>query len=271
MNESGEQGRWPRDDVAERLLNGEDVDDSDPRTAELAGLLAAARTLAPGRPQDESAALEAFRARYGAAPGAAAAAVPAHHGRRWRAAPTSRSARMLLGGVVAAFTLSGVAIAAQGGALPHPFRSGRTTHEPSAPASSTPPGGTGTPSAADGRGAGSTPPPARPGAPHATGAVSPSAGAPGTQGTKGLCNAYLTAQRDGRTPGQGLQDRLARAAGGAAGIDAYCAALTASPVPGHGRKSASPHVTPPESAHPSAPAGTPDPVTSAAPNAVRHK
>lgn len=271
MNESGEQGRWPRDDVAERLLNGEDVDDSDPRTAELAGLLAAARTLAPVRPQDESEALEAFRARYGAAPGVAAAAFPARRGRRWRAAPASRSARMLLGGVVAAFTLSGVAIAAQGGALPHPFRSGRTTHEPSAPASSASPGGTGTPSAADGRGAGSAPPPARPGTPHATGAVSPSAVAPGTQGTKGLCNAYLKAQRDGRAPGQGVQDRLARAAGGAAGIDAYCAALTASPAPGNGKKSASPRAEPPASARPSAHATTPAPVTSTAPNAVRHK
>ncbi|HEY3481704.1 MAG TPA: hypothetical protein VGL02_22635, partial [Streptomyces sp.] len=121
----GAYGRWPRPAVAEQLLNDEDVTDADPRTAEMAGLLAAARTPPPVRPGDEAVALDAFR-RTAVAPAVTGRRVPATpapavRGDRRRTTRGPRTVRMLVGGALAVFALSGVAIAAQGGVLPRPF------------------------------------------------------------------------------------------------------------------------------------------------------
>lgn len=240
------RGRWLQDGVVERLLNGEDVGDADPRAAELAALLAAVRNLSPGRPRDEAAALDAFRRAVGAGPATASGPASAVGGRRRRTVRGTRSARMLLGGAVAVFTVSGVAIAAQGGDLPHPFHSRSTSHEPSASASSPWAGSTSTitgPPSAPSSTSGSATPRTRTGVPHPPATVSPSPGTSGEEGTKGLCEAYAKAQREGKAPDKTSQARLAQAAGGVTGIDAYCAVLTATPTPGHPKKSVGPHLT----------------------------
>ncbi|CAG7646115.1 serine/threonine-protein kinase [Actinacidiphila bryophytorum] len=245
----GEPGGWPRPAVAEQLLNGEDVADTDPRTAEVAGLLAAARALPPGRPQDEAAVLDAFRRASAAGSGArrTAVAVPVVRGRRWRTARGPRPVRLLVGGALAVSALGGVAIAAQGGGLPHPFGSSDgSTHGPSAPAPTG--GGTGTAPGlprTPGATTGSASPSALPGTGSPTpGTVSPAPGVPTATGTRGLCEAYTKAEREGTTPEGSVIARLAEAAGSAAGVDAYCAALTgSSPAPGHGhgQRTAQPH------------------------------
>ncbi|MEV6008601.1 hypothetical protein AB0M29_17520 [Streptomyces sp. NPDC051976] len=240
------RGRWLQAGVAERLLNGEDMGAAHPRAAELAVLLAAVRDLPPGRPRDEVAALDAFRRAVGAGPATASGPASAVGGRRRRTVRGTRSARMLLGGAVAVFTVSGVAIAAQGGDLPHPFHTRSASHEPSASASSPWAGSssavTGPPSAPSSA-SGSATPRTGAGVPLPPATVSPSPGAPGEEGTKGLCEAYAKAQRNGKKPDKTSQARLAEAAGGVTGIDAYCAALTATPAPGHPKKSVGPHLT----------------------------
>lgn len=277
------QVRWPQPDVAEQLLNGEDVTDADPRTAGMAGLLAAARALPPGRPQDEATALDAFRRAAGAdtrARSASPAAVPVPVvGGRWRTKRVPRPVRMLVGGVLAVSAIGGVAVAAQGGGLPHPFHSsGGAADRPSVPASSARTTGTapGLPRA-PGTTPGSGTPTTHPGAaPHAPGTVSPAPGAPADTGTGGLCEAYAKAERDGTTPGATVRARLAEAAGSAAGIGAYCAALTDSPAPtsrhGHGQKSAEPHAGPSSTASVVPRTATPpDASVRVAPSASRRK
>ncbi|WP_202235039.1 hypothetical protein [Actinacidiphila reveromycinica] len=307
--------RWPRPSLAERLLDGEDVADTDPRTAATAELLAAARAVPPGRPQDEAAALDAFRraagagagtglaagvgpgpastagigpgsastagvrpeparpggvdaeparpAAAGAGPGRGAAAgggsdrapggvpVPVVRGSRCRTARGPRLARALACGVVAVAALGGVALAAQNGALARPFGpSGGGGHHPSAPAS--PARATGTaPEVPDTLGPrpGSGPSTTRTGTVSPSPATgSPAPDAPSVAGARGLCTAYTEAERQGRSPAGAVRARLAEAAGGVAGIDAYCAALTGPPAPatghGHGVNSAGPHTTP---------------------------
>lgn len=277
------QGRWPRPAVAEQLLNGEDVADTDPRTAEMAGLLAAARVLPPGRPQDEAAVLDAFR--RAAAAGPAADRAP-HAGpvpvvrRRWRAARGPRPVRLLVGGALAVSALGGVAIAAQGGALPHPFHSSDgTTHGPSAPASAA--GGTGSSPAlprTPGAASGSASPRALPGtAPRTPGSVSPAPGAPAGAGARGLCEAYAKAEREGTAPAGAVRARLAEAAGSASAIDAYCAALADPAAPtsahGHGPRSAQPHAGPPSAGSGSAAgsAGAPKASVRITPSTSRHR
>ncbi|UWE10495.1 serine/threonine-protein kinase [Actinacidiphila bryophytorum] len=240
-------GSWLRPAVAEQLLNGEDVADAEPRTAEVAGLLAAARALPPGRPQDEAAVLDAFRRTSAAGPGPRRTRVAVPVVRSRRAGRGRRPVRLLVGGALAVSALGGVAIAAQGGALPHPFRSSDgSTHGPSAPAPTgggrgTAPGLPRTPGATTG----SASPAAVPGGDSATpGTVSPAPGVPTAAGARGLCEAYTKAEREGTTPEGSVSARLAEAAGSAAGVDAYCAALTgSSPAPGHGhgQRTAQPH------------------------------
>jgi hypothetical protein len=252
------QGRWPRPGVAEQLLNGEDVTDADPRSAEMAGLLAAARVLPPGRPQDEAAALEAFRR-------AAAVPAPAVRGHRWRTRRGPRPVRLLIGGALAVSALGGVAIAAQDGGLTHPFHSsGGGTHSPSASAPAPSARGTGTAPGLP-RTPGATPGHGTP--PTLAGTVPPTSGPPADTGMQGLCEAYAKAKGEGKAPDKAIQARLAEAAGSAAGIDAYCAARTAAPSPGHGhghvQKTPAPHTGPPS------PVSTPP--KAAAPGATRHR
>ncbi|MEU6853229.1 hypothetical protein ABZ901_25280 [Actinacidiphila alni] len=227
MNDSPEHELWLRPDLAERLLDGaeftgEDASAADPRIAGLARLLAAADGTAPGRAADERAVLRAFAGEF--------APVPRHRPRRTVRGP--RSAKVLIGGAAAVFALGGAAIAAQSGALPHPFGSGGATPATSSaapvphtsgsaadtPATSRPAPVTTRPRTVDGQTPGSAPPSAHP------------AGSPAVPGLKGLCEAYAEAARQGREPDPSSLARLAQAAGGTNGIDAYCAELTGTTV-----------------------------------------
>jgi uncharacterized membrane protein YgcG len=246
MQDSPEDEGWPDPGLAERLLDGEEIAEPDPRTAALARLLAAADATVAGRPDDERAALRAFAREF------AGAGTGSTRPRRLRALVRgSRTARVMIGGAVAALTLGGVAIAAQSGALPHPFHSrgdGGAPSEPpamtsSAPRTSVPRTSVGTPAAPGTHG----PTPTatgtvRPTRVPSSGPASPPAyatGAPDTAGMKGLCTSYANAERQGRKLDTPAQARLARAAGGASEVDAYCARLTGTAVV-HGKPSADP-------------------------------
>jgi hypothetical protein len=237
---AGRRGRWPDAGTAERLLDGEHADDTDPRTAGLVRLLAAARDLPPGRPQDEEAALAAFRSAAGAgAVQAARRPVGRYDLRR------PRSVRAFVGGAAAVLALGGAAIAAQGGGIPHPFHGpGGASHRPDSPApgpSEAGPGPNTAPRPTVTAAPAATPPAAaRPGrAPHAT--VTPAT-------TKGLCEAYLKAERGGSAPEPAVRARLAQAAGGTDRIDTFCAASPPTPAE---------PASPPASAEPATPTPRP--------------
>ncbi len=237
MNDNGDQGRRrrhgarpdgrPRARDAERLLDGRGTGSGDPATADLARLLSAAAGPLPGRPEDEAAALAAFRAAVadrsapeGAAAGPAPVRPPA------AAAARRRSLKVVIGGVVAAFALSGVALAAQTGALPHPFG-----HHPAPSTTRTGTGGSST--GASRPAPGTSGAPASPSASDTPSGASPGTSAPGPSaseknhgsGTKGLCQAYENAAEMGKTLDSSAQERLARAAGGADQVASYCARL----------------------------------------------
>ncbi|NUS16994.1 MAG: hypothetical protein HOY69_37290, partial [Streptomyces sp.] len=141
-----------------------------------------------------------------------------------------RSVRALVCGAAAVFAIGGVAIAAQGGGLPHPFRSpGGSTHRPATPTSHPPAGTAGTPSTAPS--ATGTPGPAAQGTTPAhpvSPTHAPAAATPAVSG-KGLCESYLKAESEGTPTEPAVRVRLAEAAGGASRIDAYCAALVPKP------------------------------------------
>jgi hypothetical protein len=244
MKDSREHDRWPGEDAAERLLNGEDVEDADAATADLARLLAAAGEPLKGRPEDEQAALMAFRAfrqaeqrarsdREGRLAGAA----------RRRRVRGPRSVKALVGGIAAVLVLSGVAIAAKTGALPPPFHSAPAPPSSSSPsAGSRSPGAAGrTPGTSESDGTVSAPVGAPAGA--APGSVSPSAnssspfpaatvsGKPADPEMKGQCKAYVKAGHKGRTVDAATLARLSQAAGGTDKVDAYCAALLGTNAP----------------------------------------
>jgi hypothetical protein len=259
MNESREPDGWLDEELAERLLDGRpDQAPADGRgdsvtagaerhAADLARLLQAARTPVAGRPEDERAALQAFRAAQAARPRGVAARLRPH---------TTRSARALAGGVAAVVALSGVAIAAQAGALPHPFRSGNSPH-PRPPASTTTTGH-------------ASPAPHRPGqdpaggghgrsAPPSPAHTPPTAHLPGSAsgkdpGVKGLCEAHDQAVAQGRQMESSGAARLAAAAGGTAKVDAYCAALLGGAKDSHGNAKSTPA---PHPSHTPAPSGSP--------------
>lgn len=261
MNDSPEHQRWLDADTAERILNGQDVPRPDRRIADLARLLAAADSTEAGRPEDERAALRAFAQAQPRAQVEARVQVEAQAGLSGRAVRPSfrrtlresRTAKVVTGAVAAVFALGGVAVAAQTGALPHPFRSGTVGPEP-APASATrtdtavagTPGARGSHPAA----AATTKPPApvspQPVSPPPVSHPGYTAAAPGVPGVKGLCESYLKAAQGGRRLDSPSMSRLEEAAGGAGGVDAYCAGLTGHPA---GRPPApAPHPT-----HPAAP------------------
>jgi len=274
MNESRDDdghGRRLRAETAERLLDGTpctEADTGDPRVAGLAHLLAAAATPLPGRPEDEHAVLEAFRAAARTRPAGSPAADRQAAGGSFadavrRAARRRRSVKVLVAGAVAAFALGGVAIAAQTGALPGPF--GPHRPGPSASVVPTTGGASGAPGTTGSSGGGRT----SPGASGTPSGASPRVGRPSTAGpghphdpagTKGLCAVYVKAAAKGKAVGSAAEARLARAAGGTGRIGSYCAGLL-------GADSAAGHASPPPatrtSAGPSASAAPPEP--SAAP------
>jgi hypothetical protein len=238
---------WLDAGTAERLLDGAPGGpQDDPRVAELARLLARAAEEAgslTGGAEHERRVLQAFRdaRREGRTP-----AGQERRRARWRR--VSRPTKALVGGLAAAAVLGGVAIAAQTGALPHPFHSGSGapgrghSSAPPAPSSGTPgPAGTGRPTASPD--AAATTAPAAPSA-HPS---APGASTPAEQSLKGLCLSYVWASRHGERLDSAAQHRLEAAAGGSAEVAPYCARLTGGRTPDRGR------ATPP-SADPTTPA-----------------
>ncbi|MEU6854989.1 hypothetical protein ABZ901_34300, partial [Actinacidiphila alni] len=154
------------------------------------------------------------------------------------AVPGSRTAKVLIGGAAAVFALGGVAIAAQRGALPHPFGSGggapasATATAPRTPSGvpgtrdTSPPGpGTTTDAAHTAPPPSVLPPPTPPA--HTT-------GPPAVPGLKGLCQSYANAAAHRHALDAPSQARLEKAAGGPEKVAAYCARLTGTPA-AHGR------------------------------------
>jgi hypothetical protein len=200
-----------------------------PDCRELVHLLSAAA--GPARP-DELAGEDAVLAAFVAAGAGPAAVVPQPRVRR-RAITRAITVKVAAG--VAVLSLSGVAFAAETGRLPHAAQ--QTAHElfsswgvPAPSPSSARPDGT----------PGSGGDPGRPGA--------PSTGAPGTGTTpqeeepavRGQCRAFVESQRGGhgKSLDKAVRDALAKAAGGEANIESYCAKLlgeqpasTPGPVP----------------------------------------
>ncbi len=219
MNDSREPDEWLDADLTDRLLSGQDVPGSDRRIAELARLLAAvADGLPPGRPEDEGAALAAFRRERDH---------PSCQGVRTRV-HMARPAKVLAGGLAAVLAVAGAAIAAQQGVLPRPFAPGHRTSAPPAsgpavrpsPSASTASARERTPTGGvPGPGTTSTPPPSARSSSHPAG----HGGAPAVPGLKGLCVAYVEASRHGKPLDAPSLARLATAAGGKDKVDGYCA------------------------------------------------
>ncbi|MBM9508875.1 hypothetical protein [Actinacidiphila acididurans] len=275
MNESRERGALLAADDAERLLSGQAPGGADDELAGLVRLLVAAGEPLPCRAEDELAVLDAFRQ-------VSAAGRPGDARRRGAApllAPqrSRRQVKALVGGVAAAFTLSGVAIAAQTGALPHPFHSGGTPHRRPAPpvtVSDTAPGAN-RPAGTAGPAAGS-PAGRNPAAPtHPAHPTHPVTGSHADTDNHGLCESYTQAAKQGHQASVSIRLRLSQAAGGEAKVDSYCAAVigAGTPTNGAGPKpkstpTSTPTTTPSPSGSPS-PAATTAP-TPTAPTATHH-
>ncbi|MCL2554236.1 MAG: hypothetical protein FWE75_19045 [Actinomycetia bacterium] len=236
MRERRRRGEgWPDPAAAERLLDGRDAE------SDVARLLAAAARPLEGRPEDEAAALAAFREAHAAKAGRAGSAVRAgqagagRSGARRRSRPRSFTVKALVGGAAAALALGGVAIAAQGGDLPRPFHHShpdtpRPTTPPPSPSATSPapvlPAPTTTPAA----------PPTTPGrTPTVTHPPKPTSPTPSARprSLKGLCVAYL--KQEANAPGGHPLDpadlaRLTKEAGGPTRVHAYCQTLTAHPT-----------------------------------------
>ena len=161
--------------------------------------------------------------------------------RRRRRSLTSLTARAAAAAAVAATALGGVAAAAYTGALPAPAQ--QFAH-----------GVIGAPSPQPSDRPGTPQPSHRPGAPQATPAR-PDAAGPDAAGpaASGLCTAYAHAKAHGTASQKAVAFRnLAAAAGGAAKIAAYCAAV---PHPGNSQPGQPAPAHP--AGHPSHPTGKP--------------
>ncbi len=257
---AGPEGQpgWLDAGTAERLLDGDpDLPHDDPRVADLARLLSKAARGAdsrPGNADDERLVLQAFR---GSRQAGRTPAGPERRRTPWRR--VSRPTRALVGGLAAASVLGGVAIAAQTGTLPHPFRSGEATPVQS-PAPAPPAPAAGTPSA-PGTGRPTTSPdrataPAAPTGPSAHPSA-PGASTPAPPSLKGLCASYARASERGEHLDSAAQRRLETAAGSPAEVAPYCARLTGGQPSGHGgagsaRPSADPAAVTPQTPAPHA-------------------
>lgn len=262
---------WLDAETAERLLEGEaGTPGDDPRVADLARLLAMAVKEADTSSRsadDERLVLQAFRDARGAEP--TRAGFESRRARWWRA---SRPTKTLVGGVAAVCLLSGVAIAAQTGALPHPFHAGGGTTVPRNSASAVPPSSGTSTAAGTGRPAGPSNP-ATSGSSEGTSAH-PSASGPSTlplPSLKGLCVSYVRLSPRGEHLDSTAQRRLEAAAGGPGEVASYCARLTGAQPSGHRTaKTASPSAGP-QSTVPSTPGprssrpATPGPAAGATP------
>lgn len=243
MNDSTEDEPWLHPDLAERLLDGREITQhaqdseggtgSDPRITGLARLLAVADGTPAGRDDDERAALRAFAEEFAPAPAPDPMRSGAPGRGLRRAFRGSRTAKVVIGGAAAAFALGGVAIAAQVGALPHPFGAGSATSAPGSPAgtSTMSPGSAGAPGPQGTPGPAATTTGAGRQTPTASGHTTSAAGVPGL---KGLCESYVKSVVQARKLDSSSQERLEQAAGGAGKVDAYCARLTGTSA-GHGK------------------------------------
>jgi hypothetical protein len=213
MNSSREHDGWLDATATERLLSGEPVArGADGRVSDLDRVLRAAAEPLAGDPEHERAALAAFRQTVAARP-----AVAEDRPRRTRCPRRTLPVRAVIAGVAAVFAVSGVAIAAQTGALPSPFRTAthapRPQHPSAAPASRTTAPGTNGPRTA--------PPSSHPSHP----APSTPPAKPAAPGLKGLCQAHTKPARHGKPLDAHSRARLERAAGGPSHVAAYCAHL----------------------------------------------
>jgi hypothetical protein len=231
------------DGALEALLAGALAADEACAGLEPAAALLAALNAAPqeGELAGYARALAEFRRRGG---------MPVHARRSARRRPrlltTLLTAKAAAAAAAAAAALGGVAAAAYAGTLPAPAQ--QFAHSVIAAPSPQPSHRPGTPQ-----------PGRRPGIPQATpartGAAGPDAAGPAASG---LCTAYAHATAHGTASQKAMAFRnLAAAAGGAAGIAAYCAAV---PHPGSSQSSPSA----PAPAHPagkpaSHPTGKPSP------------
>jgi hypothetical protein len=219
--------------TAERLLRGERPTKADgPAAAALDRLLSAAAgpvEVDPVRAREqEAAALAAFRAAH-AGETSARARREDWCSRARRAVPgRGRTGRTVIGALVAAVALGGVA-AAGTGVLPTPFHFGPGPGTPApAPGSTLPQPSTGK----------SSVPPGSPSHPWGTWNATPTSpgasssqakqvpGKSASRAVEGLCQAYA-AGRGGQGAALDAKafERLARAAGGEEAVDGYCAAL----------------------------------------------
>ena len=235
----------PRADVPElpdgaldALLTGDLVTDEACAGLQPAAALLAALNAAPqdGELAGHARVLAEFRRR----------GLPVHarrSARRKRRSLTSLTAKAAAAAAVAATALGGVAAAAYTGALPAPAQ--QFAH-----------GMIGAPSPQPSHRPGTPQPSHRPGAPQATPARTDAAGpdATGPAGS-GLCTAYAHAKAHGTASQKAVAFRnLAAAAGGAAKIAAYCAAI---PHPGNSQPGQPASAPTHPAGHPSHPTGKP--------------
>jgi len=240
------------DGALDALLTGDPVTDEANAGLQPAAALLAALNAAPqdGELAGHARALAEFRRRGG---------MPVHarrSARRRRRLLTSLTAKAAAAAAAAAAVLGGVAAAAYTGTLPAPAQ--RFAH-----------GVIGAPSPQPSHRPGTPRPSHRPGIPQATPARTDAVGPDATgPAASGLCTAYAHAKAHGTASQKAVAFRnLAAAAGGAAKIAAYCAAV---PHPGSSQSSqpasapthpvghASAHPTGKPSSHPTPhPAGRP--------------
>lgn len=231
----GARDPWPDAAGAERLLGGAPADPRDAADVRFAGIVRLLTAVARDTELDpvrERAALAAFRAAR--SPGQRRAEVP----------KPAWPARALAGGLVAAFAVGGVAVAAGAGVLPGPFRGGEAVHAGALPpqtasAVTSPPRVTDDPRLDAG------PPTATVGTGPATPSATPDARTSATATPSGptpaaarkqrllraLCRAYEEAVGQGTHLGRKHTNQLKRAAGRKDLIAAYCRTLLAAPPP----------------------------------------
>lgn len=237
--ETAGQAGWLDAETADRLLEaGLDTPHSDQRVADLARLLATAVEEADSRPHSMNAERLAVQAFLDTRSAGRRPAGSERRRARWR--NVSRPTKALVGGIAAVSVLSGVAIAAQTGTLPHPFHSGGGAPVES---HSAPPA---TPSPSTSRGAGAGRPTISPNSTASNAPAAPSthpsapgASTPAPPSLKGLCTSYERASQRGEHLNSTAQLRLESAAGGPAEVASYCAHLIGGQTSGHGKAATS--------------------------------
>ncbi|MFG1806725.1 hypothetical protein [Streptomyces sp. NPDC049040] len=237
MRGGSEPGTKRKPTDVERLVGKAAAgDESDPRWSALLRVLTAAARGAAVDPEQEQAAVIAFRAAASARSDRSDR--PARGRRARRRRRPAGSARVLAGGLAAVFAICGVAVAAGSGMLPPRGHTAHSAAPPDLAARTAAPAPTGAPTdtarpAPIAPDRATPPPPAATATATATGAPPPRPGhtrAAGPRALKpaavrALCRVYAAAVRKGRAPAPQLTARLQWEAGGRQRITAYCHAL----------------------------------------------